>query len=122
MMTYLDVSLGMVLLGLELFFVFVASGESEVAYFEVAVFVDENVAWLEVAVDDVCGVHVEEPPEDLVDEVLDVLVGEFLAGVDDAVEVCFHELGDDVDVVEAGLGVGLVDVEEADDVLVLEEL
>ena len=41
-----------------------------------------------------------EAAEDLVEEVLDVLVGEVLLGVDYAVEVSLHELGDDVDIVE----------------------
>lgn len=36
----------------------------------------------------------------LVKEVLDVIRGEFLLGVYDAVQVCFHEIGHDVDVFE----------------------
>ena len=68
------------------------------------------------------GVHEEEPAEDLVDEVLDVLVAELLARVDDAVQVGLHELGDDVDVGVAGARLGTQDVHQADDVVVLEEL
>lgn len=71
---------------------------------------------------DVGGVHEEESSQDLVDEVLYVLIAEFLPRVDDAVEVSFHEVSDDVDVGVAGPGLGLENIDEADDVVVLEEL
>lgn len=72
--------------------------------------------------DDVGGVHEEEAAEDLVDEVLDVVVAEFLAGVDDAMKVCLHEIGDDVNVGVSGPGFGLEDVYEPYDIIVLKEL
>ena len=72
--------------------------------------------------DDVGGVHEEQSAQDLVDKVLDVVVAEFLAGVDDAVEVGLHEFGDDVDVVVAGAALRLQDVEQPHDVVVPEEL
>ena len=40
--------------------------------------------------DDVGGMHVLQCAEDLVDEVLNVVVGERLAGVDDAMEIRLH--------------------------------
>lgn len=70
--------------------------------------------------DDVGGVHEEESAQDLVDEVLHVVLAEFLAGVDDAVEVGLHEFGDDVDVVVAGAPLGPEHVQQPDDVVVLE--
>lgn len=36
-------------------------------------------------------------------------------------QICFHEFGDDVDVVVSGARVGLDEVDQRDDVLVLEE-
>lgn len=42
--------------------------------------------------EDFSRVHVLEPPEHLVDEVLDVVVRQRLRGADDAVEVRVHEL------------------------------
>ena len=45
--------------------------------------------------------HVKNPSQDLVDEVLDVLIRELLSGVDDSMHVCFHKVCDDVNVFEA---------------------
>lgn len=58
----------------------VAAREAEVADFELAVGVDEEVAGLEVAVEDVGGVDVFEAAEGLVDEGLEVGVRERLLG------------------------------------------
>lgn len=44
--------------------------------------------------------------EHLVDEVADVVFGEVLTGVDDAVQVGLHEFGEDVVVVVAPAGFG----------------
>lgn len=71
--------------------------------------------------DDIGGVHVEEPAEELVDKVLDVVFREVLAGVDYSVEIGLHELGDDVDVGVASFVFGAQQVHHVDDVLVLEE-
>ncbi|KAM0859882.1 hypothetical protein ACQ4PT_046899 [Festuca glaucescens] len=94
--------------------------QAEVADLEVAVGVEEQVAGLEVPVDHVRRVDVLEPAQQLVQEVLTVLLGEFLVRADDVVEVRVHELQRDVHVVE-----GLRDrrrdhVPEGDDVFVVE--
>lgn len=73
--------------------------ESKVADLEVAVFVDEDVGWLEVAVDHAGRVDILEPSEHLVDEVLNELVVE-RAGGEESVEVGSEELSDKVDVFE----------------------
>ena len=99
----------------------VAASQTEVADFEVAVLVEQEVAGLEVAVDDVGGVDVEAAAEELVHKVLAVIVRQVLARVDDSVHVGLHEVGDDVDVLVAGLGWRLLHVNEADDVFVVEE-
>lgn len=66
--------------------------------------------------------HEQQSSQDLVDEVLDVVVAELLPGVYDSVQVGLHQLSYDVDVVVAGPSLGLEDVEQPHDVVVLEEL
>ena len=84
-------------------------GEAEVAHFEVAVGVEEEVGGLEVAVDDVGAVEGLEGAQGLVDEVLGVVVGEVLSA-DDAVHVGLHEFLDEVDFFEGLDGRRLDDV------------
>ena len=95
------------------------AGHPEVADLEFAVAVDQEVARLEVPVEYAGGVDVLQPPEYLVEKILDVLVAEGLHRVDDVVEVALHEVQHDVDVFEgrAILG-GLHHVQDRDDVLV----
>ena len=47
--------------------------ETKITDLEIAVLIDEDVAGLQVAVDDTGGMHVFEPAQDLVEEVLDEL-------------------------------------------------
>ncbi len=72
--------------------------------------------------DDVGWVHEEESSEDLIDEILDVVVAEFLSGIDDPMQIGFHEVSDDVDVIIVGACFWAKDVEQSDDVVVLEKL
>ncbi len=65
--------------------------------------------------------HEEQPSQDLVYKVLNVLVTELLPGVDDPMEVGLHEFGDDVDVCVARLGLRLENIHQSDDVVVLKE-
>ena len=106
-------------LGLEAKFAIFA-GEAEVADFEVAVGIEEEVGGLEVAMEHMGGVDILEATKGLVDEVLDVVVGELLGRLDDLVEVSVHELVHEVEVGKGGVGFGTHDVEEADEVLVAE--
>jgi hypothetical protein len=55
----------------------------------------------------------------LVDEVLEVLVGEGLGGADDLVQVCVHEFIQQIDIIEPVPG-SLHDVPHANDVLMSE--
>lgn len=68
------------------------------------------------------GMHVEQPSENLVDEVLDVIFSEVLLGVDNSVKVCLHKLGYNVDVGVASFTLRLQDVQQSDDIFVVEEL
>mmetsp|Transcript_78805 Transcript_78805/g.170338 ORF Transcript_78805/g.170338 Transcript_78805/m.170338 type:complete len:351 (-) Transcript_78805:244-1296(-) len=94
-----------------------ATGEAEVADFQVAVLVHQNIGGLQVAVHDIGAVEVQEPAEDLVREVLVVLVIQQLLGVDHAVKVCLHEVRDDVNVVEVRR-FWRVHVQDADNIVV----
>jgi hypothetical protein len=98
------------------------SREAEVAEADVAVFVSEDVGGLDVSVDDASGVQELESAEDLVDDELDVVVGEFFSVLlDERVEVDVHEVGDQVDVPELGFEVLVVDdALQVDDVVVAE--
>lgn len=98
------------------------SREAEVAEADVAVFVSEDVGGLDISVDDASGVQELESAEDLVDDELDVVVGEFFSVLlDERVEVDVHEVGDQVDVPELGFEVLVVDdALQVDDVVVAE--
>ena len=96
------------------------SGQAEVAYLEQAVAVDEQVAGLDVAVDDARRVEVLDAAQYLVEEELDVVLGEHLRTGDDLVQVGLHELGENVDLVEE-VGHGRLEhVDRVQDVVVLE--
>jgi hypothetical protein len=68
------------------------------------------------------GVHEEKSPEDLVDEVLDMFITQFLSGVDDPMQISFHEFSDDVNVRISSLGLRAEDVDQSDDIIMFEEL
>jgi hypothetical protein len=67
-------------------------GETKIANLELAVGIDEQVAGLEIAVQDVGRVDVFETAQDLVDEGLEMRVGEGLAGADNGGQIALHEL------------------------------
>ena len=69
-----------------------AAGQSKIADLELAVGVDQQVAGLEVAVQHIGRVDVLQAAQDLVDEGLEVGVGEGLAGADDGGQIALHEL------------------------------
>jgi hypothetical protein len=70
-------------------------------------------------VDDAGRVNVFEASKHLVDEELNVVVGETL-GADDVVKVSAHQMGDQVDLLERLQCVTLMkDIEQSDDVLVI---
>lgn len=72
-------------------------GQSKVANEEGAVCIDEEIARLEVAVDDVGSVHVSHSSKQLGSKVLEMGIGQRLARANDLTEVCFAGREDEVD-------------------------
>ena len=66
------------LLCLIFIFVFKTSSKAQIAYFKITVFVYEEIAWFEVSMDNICRVKEKHSTEQLVEEVLYMLIGEFL--------------------------------------------
>lgn len=58
----------------------------------------------------------------MIDEVLNMVVTEFLARIDNPMKVGLHEFSDDVDISVACPGFRLEDIEESNDVIVLKKL
>lgn len=100
---------------------FVAASETEVTDLEVAVLVEQQVARLEISMDDVRGVDVKAASEQLIHEVLAVVVRQVLSRVDHSVHVCLHQVRNDVDILVACLGWWLLHVYQPNDVLMIEE-
>ena len=71
------------------------AGKTEVANLQVAVLVDEDVGWLEIAMDDTGGVDILQSTENLVQEVLYELLLK-RSGGKETVEISAEELGDEV--------------------------
>ena len=95
------------------------TGQSEVTDLEVAGSVEQEVAGLEVPVQDVGRVDVLETPQYLVEEVTDVIIAQSL-GLQQLVEICLHQTLDNVDVSKALHSERSEDVPDVDDILVLE--
>lgn len=71
--------------------------------------------------DDIGTVHKQKPSQNLIHEVLDVLIAEILSGVDNSMQICFHQLRYNVDVSVAGLGLWLQQIDHVNDILMLEK-
>jgi hypothetical protein len=82
--------------------------ESEIAEFDGAVGVNEDVGGFEVAVYDFSGVQVFEGFGQLVDDEAYVYVFEYVL-CDDVVQICFHELEEEIDVAIVVCPYGLVE-------------
>jgi hypothetical protein len=68
------------------------SGQTEIANLELTVGVDEQVTRLEITMQNVGAVNVLQATENLVDEGLEVSVGQRLARTDDGSKIALHEL------------------------------
>ena len=68
------------------------SGKTEIANLELAISVDEQISGFQVSVQDVRRMDVLETTKDLVDEGLEMGVGQGLPRPDDGSQITFHQL------------------------------
>jgi hypothetical protein len=85
--------------------------KTEIADFEIAVGVEKKVGGFEISVKDIGGVESFEGSESLIDEILAVVVGEFLCA-NDTVHIRLHQLLNEVDFAEALVVARLLDIED----------
>jgi len=78
----------------------VGAGEAEIADFQVAVAVNQQVARFQVPVQDTCGVQVLQAAEDLIGEESDVLFGEGLVRLDNLGQIGLHQVSNHIKIVE----------------------
>ena len=95
--------------------------QPEVADLEVAGGVEQQVAGLQISVENVSGVDVLQPPQYLVEEVADVVVAESLR-LQKFIKIRLHQALDNVHVAQHLNVDGPQDVADVDDVLVLESV
>ena len=93
--------------------------EAEVANLEIACCVQQQVAGLQVTVENIGRVDVLEAPENLIEEVADVVITESLS-LEKFVEVRLHETLDDVDILHGVQGRGPQNVADVDNVFMIE--
>lgn len=80
-----------------LFVFFDTAGKSEIAHADITFFGCEQVGRFDITVENVGRVKELQAFEDLVNDVLDVLVGEFLVRLNDLVEINFHVICHKID-------------------------
>ena len=97
------------------------ASQTKVTDLEITGGVQQQVARLQISVENIGGVDVLETTEDLVEEVADVVVTQPLR-LQQLVEVSLHQALDDVDVSQQVHGDGSQDVSDVYDVLVLESV
>lgn len=95
-----------------------AASKTKVANLEITVGIEEEIGGFQVAMKNIGAVHGLEGAEGLVDEVLAMIVGEIL-GANDTVHIRFHELLDKIHLRKRFVVAGLLDVKNADDVLMV---
>lgn len=83
---------------------FVASRKTKIADLKVTIFIEQEIGWLQISMDDVGRVNVETASKQLIHEILDVVISKILARVDDSMHVRLHQICNDIDIFEAGLG------------------
>ena len=93
--------------------------QPEVADFEIAGCVQQEVAGLQIPVEDVGRVDVLESPENLIEEVADVVIAQPLR-LEQLVEISLHETLDDVHVLHCVHGAGPEDVADVNNVFMIE--
>lgn len=110
-----------IILRFEFALVLVPAGEPEVADLQITVLIEQQIAGLQVPMNHVGRVDVKQPTQSLVHEILNVLVGQLLLGVDHSMKIRFHQVCDDVDVFIILGVIRPLEVEQRNDVLVVKE-
>ena len=95
------------------------AGEAEVTDLEVAGGVQQQVAGLQISVEDVGGVDVLEAAQYLIEKIADVVIAQPL-GLEQLVEIRLHETLDDVDVLHGVHGGRPQDVSDVNNVFMIE--
>ena len=65
--------------------------------------------------------NVQAASQQLIHEILAMIISQILPRVNNSVHISFHEVRNDVNVLVAGHGRRLLHIDEADDILVVEE-
>mmetsp|Transcript_96378 Transcript_96378/g.201361 ORF Transcript_96378/g.201361 Transcript_96378/m.201361 type:complete len:223 (-) Transcript_96378:524-1192(-) len=79
------------------------SGQAEVADFEITVRIHQQVPRFQIAMDNLCRMNVLHPAKNLIEEKLAVVVRQCLRTFQDRRQVSFHELRNNVNVLETFL-------------------
>ena len=74
--------------------------QTEIANLQIAVGVNEEISWLEVPVVNACGVNVLKTSENLVQEKLNVIIGQRLVGLNNLGEIRLHQFGNYINLIE----------------------
>ena len=69
-----------------------SSSQSKIANLQFAVGIDQEISGLQVAMKDIRRVDIFQSAQDLVDERLEMCIGEGLAGSNDGSKIAFHKL------------------------------
>ena len=72
-------------------------GQPEITNLEITGGVQQQVAGLQISVENVGGVDVLEAPQYLVEKIADVIIAQAL-GLEKFVEICLHETLDDINI------------------------
>ena len=93
-------------------------GEAEITNLEITGRVEQQIAGLQISVEDVGRVDVLEAPQYLVEKVADVIIAQTL-GLQQFVQVGLHQTLDDVNILHRVLAGGSQDVSDINDVFMI---
>ena len=71
--------------------------------------------------DNICRMDIKAASEQLIHEILAVIIGEVLTGVNNSMHISFHEIGDDVNIFITGRSRGLLDIDKTNYIFMVEE-
>ena len=98
-----------------------SSAETKVANFEITLGIDKNVGRLQISVHDVRSVHVIYSSHDLIHEVLVMVRLQFLPRIDKLMQICLHQLRNNVHVIVVSPRWRPLNIYQLNDVFVVKE-